>query len=211
MSMAPLIAAIRGRLVTAGYSDIATPFRVAGVEFAFTAAMRGREGRALDLILLFDTTTGEFGDRNADRIRQRVEALGRALDVTGSRYVVTAILAGAALATSTEGLAEICRVLQVDDVPLNDLCEPDGEEAAQRLDDQILLLLPLILPNAAADSSDGSGAVMEQLIKALPATVDRAMATSLFAVSSDGEDAVTAAAGLAVAAAFKSTDTEQEA
>ena len=65
---------------------------VANVEFSFTRALRGSDGRSLDLIILVDTTTGDFGDRNAGRVRQRVEALSRALDVTGSRYVVTVIL-----------------------------------------------------------------------------------------------------------------------
>jgi hypothetical protein len=210
MSIAPLISAIRGRLAAAGYITLATPFKVAGVEFSFTAAMRGRDGRALDLILLFDTTTGDFGDRDADRIRQRVEALGRALDVTGSRYVVTAILAGAALATSTDALAEICRVLHVDEVPLNGVGQPTSEQAAQALEDQILLLLPLILPELAIAPSDGSEAAIEQMLKSLPEAT-RPMATELVAASSDGEEAVTTAAGLAIAAAFKMENTEDEA
>lgn len=210
MSIAPLISAIRGRLAAAGYSTLATPFKVAGVEFSFTAAMRGRDGRALDLVLLFDTTTGDFGDRDADRIRQRVEALGRALDVTGSRYVVTAILAGAALVTSTDALAEICRVLHVDEVPLNEVGQPASEQAAQALEDQILLLLPLILPELAIAPSDGSEAAIEQLLKSLPEAT-RPMATALVAASLDGEEAVTTAAGLAIAAAFKMENTEDEA
>jgi hypothetical protein len=98
VSSSPLIQAIQERLRSGGYSDLSTPFKVAGVEFAFTGAMRGRDGRALDLVLLVDTTTGDFGDRDGGRVRQRMEALSRALDVTGSRYVVTVILAGAVLA-----------------------------------------------------------------------------------------------------------------
>ena len=207
MTAAPMIAAICARLSTAGYSALATPFKIASVEFSFTAAMRGRDGRALDLILLFDTTTGNFGDRDVDRIRQRVEALGRALDVTGSRYVVTAILAGAALANSTEALAEICRVLHVDAIPLSEKGQPADAQAAQALDDQILLLLPLILPDPSAEPADGSGAAIAQLLKALPATA-HAMAGALIAVSPDGEQAVTKAAGTAVAAAFQAADME---
>src|SRR6201999_334497 len=98
----PLVNAIHNRLKEAGYSDLATPFKVANVEFAFTSALRGRNGRSLDLVLLVDTTTGDFGDRDAMRVRQRVEALSRALDVTGSRYVVTVILAGATLSGSVD-------------------------------------------------------------------------------------------------------------
>lgn len=207
MTSAPMIAAICARLCAAGYSALATPFKIASVEFSFTAAMRGRDGRALDLILLFDTTTGNFGDRDVDRIRQRVEAIGRALDVTGSRYVVTAILAGAALATSTEALAEVCRVLHVDAIPLNEKGEPADAQAAQTLDDQILLLLPLILPNPSAEPADGSGAAIAQLLKALPANA-HAMAVALIDVSPDGEEAVTRVAGKAVAAAFQAAELE---
>src|ERR1019366_6768851 len=114
MSQAPLIRAIQEQLRAGGYQDVATPFRVAGVGFEFTAAMRGQGGRALDLILLIDTTTGDFGDRDADRIRQRVEALSRALDLTESRFVITVILAGAPLLGNLETLAETCRVLYVE-------------------------------------------------------------------------------------------------
>ena len=120
MSGSPLVQAIQERLRGAGYSDLSTPFKVAGVEFAFTGAMRGRDGRALDLVLVVDTTTGDFGDRDGARVRQRVEALSRALDVTGSRYVVTVILAGAVLAEGIEALSETCRVLQVERVALDD-------------------------------------------------------------------------------------------
>ncbi|MGG2324774.1 hypothetical protein, partial [Salmonella enterica] len=74
---------------------------------------------ALDLVLLVDTTTGEFGDRDGERVRQRVEALSRALDVTGSRYVVTVILAGAILAEGIEALSETCRVSQVEGITLD--------------------------------------------------------------------------------------------
>ncbi len=210
MTATPMIAAICARLSAAGYSSLATPFNVAGVEFSFTAAMRGRDGRALDLILLFDTTTGNFGDRDADRIRQRVEALGRALDVTGSRYVITTILAGAALAASTEALAEICRVLHVDDISLNEEGEPANDQAAQTLEDQILLLLPLLLPEPSIEPADGHSAAIDQLLKAIPAAA-HPMASALIAASPDGEQAVTEAAGTAVAAAFQAADTEDEA
>lgn len=107
---------------------------MAGVGFEFTGAMRGRDGRSLDLVLLVDTTTGDFGDRDGARVRQRVEALSRALDVTGSRYVVTVILAGAALAEGVEALSETCRVLQVESVALDDQGKPLNEAAKRQLD-----------------------------------------------------------------------------
>ena len=129
MSGSPLVHAIQERLRGTGYSDLPTPFKVAGVEFAFTGAMHGRGGRALDLVLLVDTTTGDFGDRDGGRVRQRVEALSRALDVTGSRYVLTVILAGAVLTEGIEALSETCRVLQVESVALDDQGKPADETA----------------------------------------------------------------------------------
>ena len=80
MTSSPLIAAIRQRLNEAGYDDLPTPFRMAGVEFQFTGALRGRHGRALDLVLLVDTTAGSFGDSDGARVRARIQALSRALD-----------------------------------------------------------------------------------------------------------------------------------
>ena len=149
MSDSPLVNAILGRLHEAGYRDLAAPFQVATVEFEFTAALRGSDGRALDLVLVVDTTTGEFGDRDSARVRQRIEALGRALDVTGSRYVVTVILAGAALGKDMEVLAESCRVLHVDGLPLDADGELANDAARNQLEDRIRVLLPLTFATAA--------------------------------------------------------------
>src|SRR5688572_26806439 len=132
MSSSPIVLAIQARLRKAGYSDLSTPFKLAGVDFAFTGAMRGRGGRALDLVLLVDTTTGDFGDRDGARVRQRVEALSRALDVTGSRYVVTVILGGAVLSEGVEALSETCRVLQVEAVSLDAEGKPVDETAERQ-------------------------------------------------------------------------------
>lgn len=210
MTASPLIEAIRNRLRDAHYGDLATPFQMAGVEFAFTAAMRGSEGRALDLVLLFDTTTGDFGDRDAGRVRQRVEALSRALDVTGSRYVVTAILAGAVLADGIEALAETCRVLQVEGVALDDQGKVADDAARQQLEDQIRVLLPLTLPASVAGTGDGTGSAMEQLARMLPAGVDEGLAEAVLAASQHGEDAVTDAVGKAVGAPFGNSEEDEK-
>lgn len=201
---APLVQAIQERLRVAGYVDLSTPFKVAGVEFAFTGAMRGHDGRALDLVLLVDTTTGDFGDRDGGRVRQRVEALSRALDVTGSRYVVTVILAGAVLAEGIEALSETCRVLQVEGVALDDDGKPANTAAEHQLDDRIRVLLPLTLPVPVAEPQDGSGPAMEQLVRALPAGTSEALLDALIAASSDGEQAVTDAIALVINKAFQS-------
>ena len=188
---APLVQAIQARLREARYVDLSTPFRVAGVEFAFTGAMRGIEGRALDLILLVDTMTGDFGDRDGLRVRQRVEALSRALDVTASRFVVTVILAGAVLAEGIEALSETCRVLQVEGVALDDQGMPADAGAALQLDDRIRVLLPLTLPAAAGGITDGASPAMEQLMRALPPGTDKELLEAAMSASSDGEQAVT--------------------
>lgn len=205
MSTAPLIRAIQERLREAKYRDIKTPFWIAGVEFDFTAAMRGHEGRALDLVLLFDTTTGDFGDREAARVRQRVEALSRALDVADSRYVVTAILAGALLMETIEALAETCRVLKVEGIAIDADGKPIDEAEMRQLEDQIRVLLPLRLPEVAAESQNGSGPAMEQLVRALP-TTNMAFLNALIVASEHGEQAVTNAAGLVIGEPFQSDE-----
>lgn len=209
MSVSPIVSAVQARLRHANYTDLSTPFRIAGVDFSFTAAMRGSDGRALDLVLIFDTTTGDFGDKDAARVRQRVEALSRALDVTASRYVVTAVLAGATLGAGIEALAEICRVLQVESVPLDAAGQPVDTIAEAQLDDQIRVLLPLTLPPAAG-ADDGSGPAMEQLVKALAKDAGTTMVGALIAASSEGEEAVTTAVGAAIDAAFRGDDGEED-
>jgi hypothetical protein len=206
----PLVQAVQGRLRSAGYSDLSTPFKVAGVEFAFTGAMRGRDGRALDLVLLVDTTTGDFGDRDGGRVRQRIEALSRALDVTGSRYVVTAILAGAVLASGVEALSETCRVLQVEGIALNAEGKPADPVAERQLDDRIRILLPLTLPLSMPDNQVGGGAAMDQLVQALPAGTSKVVVDAVINASTAGEQAVADAVALVIGGAFESHPVEDQ-
>lgn len=212
MSNSPLVQAVQERLRDAGYSDLSTPFKVAGVEFAFTGTMRGRDGRALDLVLLIDTTTGDYGDRDGGSVRRRIEALSRALDVTGSRYVVTAILAGAVLAEGIEALSETCRVLQVEDVSLDDQGKPMDETAKRQLDDRIRVLLPLTLPVPVpvVDAQNGSGPAMDQLVRTLPPGTDTALVGALISASDDGEQSVTDAVALAINGAFQPDPQEEQ-
>ena len=202
MSDSPLVNAILGRLHEAGYRDLAAPFQVATVEFEFTAALLGTDGRGLDLVLVVDTTTGEFGDRDSARVRQRVEALGRALDVTESRYVVTVILAGAVLGKDMEFLAESCRVLHVDGLPLDPEGKLENEAARKQLEDRIRVLLPLTLPSPLVVTEDGSGPAMDQLVRALPSGVDKALLTAVTGASQEGEQAVTEAMASVLGAAL---------
>lgn len=206
---ARLVQAIRARLQAADYVDLATPFKLAGVDFAFTGAMRGRDGRALDLVLLVDTTTGEFGDRDGERVRQRVEALSRALDVTGSRYVVTVILAGAILAEGIEALSETCRVLQVEGITLDPGGTPLDEAAREQLNDRIRVLLPLTLPIADIENS-GSGPAIDQLVRSLPKYLNKELLDAVIAASIDGEQAVTEAVAGVIDQALESGTAEEQ-
>jgi hypothetical protein len=204
-----LLQATRKLLKAAGYVDLATPFKVAGVEFAFTNAMRGSEGRALDLVIFVDATTGDFGDRDGARVRQRVEALSRALDVTGSHYVVTLILAGAVLAEGVEALSETCRVLEVDDIALDADGEPVDDLACEQLSDRIRVLLPLTLPSAPAEGPE-SGPAMDQLAQALPAELNKALLDAVVAASSDGEQAVIDAVAKIISEAIQIDPAEEK-
>lgn len=185
MSSSPLVAAIRQRLNEAGYDDLPTPFRMAGVEFQFTGALRGRHGRALDLVLLVDTTAGSFGDSDGARVRARIQALSRALDVTESRYVLTVVLAGATLPGDVEALADTARVLHVDRLPVDQAGSPD----VARLEDGLRVLLPLSIPQPVADEQDGTA--QDQLEKALRNVVDEATIKTIMDAAERGDAAVT--------------------
>jgi hypothetical protein len=183
------------RLKTAGYAPLATPFRVASVDFEFTAALRGSDGRELDLILIVDTATGEHGDRDAARVRQRVEALSRALDITQSRYVLTVILLGASLRGDMEALAATCRVLSVESISLDADDMPVDATAAEALDDRIRLLLPLDLHANEGEETAANADTMSELLATLPKNLDEELVHGVAAASLRGESAVTEALG----------------
>lgn len=202
MTDSPLVNAVLRRLRVAGYRDLPTPFRVATVDFDFTAAMRGSDRRALDLVLLVDTTTGQFGDRDGARVRHRVEALSRALDVTRSRYVITVVLVGATLGADIEALSETCRVLRVDAIALNATGEVLDDAARYQLDDRLRVLLPLELPSPAAGGDGVDASPLDQLKAALPASKDKTLISSLFNASLQSDQAVTDAIAGALADAL---------
>jgi hypothetical protein len=195
MSEALLVRAIVLRLRAAGYKVLATPFRVASVDFEFTAALLGSGGRALDLILIVDTATGEFGDRNAATVRQRIESLSRALDVTQSRYLLTVILAGASLTTLIDSLSSICRVLTVENAILDGDGHPNGEAEAEALDDHIRLLLPLDLPGEVPLPDSAPSDPITEFLDTLPTSLDQTLLRGIAEASSRGEAAVTRALG----------------
>jgi len=191
MKTSPVLNAVQNRLLGNGYTILPTPFKVAGVEFKFSSVMRGSGGRALDLILLIDTTTGDFGERDGGSVAQRIEGLSRALDVTGSRYVVTAILGGAKLVGGPIPLSEICRVLLVDRIDLDDNGQPANKVAQLKLDDSIRVLLPLNLPTLTAEVDDGAGSAIDQLNRVISSKTTDFPLESVFEASRGGDQAVT--------------------
>lgn len=195
MSAAFLVGGLVKRLEAVGYAQLATPFRVASVDFEFTAALRGSNGRGLDLILLVDTATGEHGDRDAARVRQRIEALSRALDITQSRYVLTVILVGAALQGDIEALSATCRVLSVESISLDAVGLPINAVVAEALDDQIRVLLPLDLRTDEREDILSKGDTISELLATLPKNLDEELVRGLASASLQGEAAVTEALG----------------
>lgn len=189
-----LISGLVKRLEAGGYQALSTPLKVASVDFEFTAALVGTAGRGLDLILIVDTATGDYGDRDAVNVRQRVEALSRALDITGSRYVLTVILAGASLSGDIDALSSTCRVLTVEQASLDGEGRPTSDIAAEALDDPIRVLLPLDL--RAEDAAEaGEGNPVGELLAALPAALDKELVRAIAEASVSGEDAVKLALG----------------
>jgi hypothetical protein len=138
-----------------------------------------------------------------------VEALSRALDVTGSRYVVTVILAGAILAEGIEALSETCRVLQVEGITLDPGGTPLDEAAREQLNDRIRVLLPLTLPIADIENS-GSGPAIDQLVRSLPKYLNKELLDAVIAASIDGEQAVTEAVAGVIDQALQSGTAEEQ-
>lgn len=190
MTASSLVNAIISRLEAVGYHRLSTPFQVASVRFDFTAVLQGQQGRAFDLVLIIDTSAGEFGDNNGPRTRQRIEALTRALDVSGSRLVLTTILAGAPLPTiDVDEISRICRVLIVEGIELNATGAPATEEAARDLDDRLRILLPLKLETTSGLAADLIGDVEKQLHGTMASNRTRV----LLGATNRGPGAVTAA------------------
>jgi hypothetical protein len=199
-----LVEGLVKRLEAAGYTRLSTPFKVASVDFEFTAALRGRDGRGLDLVLIVDTATGDHGDRVAIRVRQRVEALSRALDITRSRYLMTVILAGASLPDDVDALSGICRVLSVEALSLDGEARPVDTTAAEAMDDHIRVLLPLNLPYREEEQGKTPRHdTISELLAGLPKGLDEPLVRGLVEASSQGEAAVTKALGDRLADALR--------
>jgi hypothetical protein len=157
----------------AGYRQLDLPLVVASIPFDFAAALVGT-GRAPDLIVVIDT----MQDADA-RTRQKIDSLGRAMDVAGSRRPLTAVLAGPRPADPTlTAIGRVCRVLPVG--------TPTGSDAERLLHEWLAVLLPLELP----DTAEVGATVASELALHLPNTLEAEVQESLLEASLRGEQAV---------------------
>lgn len=190
MNESPLTEKVAQALEGVGYHRVVSPFRVASVEFSFTAVFKGSQKRSNDLVILVDTTTGEDRDRQPQRFRNRVEALGRALDVSHSRYVITVILIGATARHEVETLSTSCRVLTVDDIPMYSSQAISEDEINRQLLDRISVLMPLVLPKVSGAADSRGLSAIDELTSSVEGAIDQSFYQSLISASSSGESAV---------------------
>jgi hypothetical protein len=127
----------------ANYKELAKPFAVSSLPFEFAAAFIGNE-RALDLIVVVDL----FVEKDEARLVQKIQSLGRALDLAESRRSLTAVLVGTGLdIASLEAISRICRVLPVG-------TPSDDPSIDQYLHDWLAVLLPLPVIEGVAALAD---------------------------------------------------------
>jgi hypothetical protein len=152
-------------LTEAQFRRLEIPIAVAGVRFEFDAVLVGT-GMMPDLIVVIDTAT-----EKEDRVRTKIESLGRALDVVRSKRPLTTILAGPRPSTPIlDAISKVCRVL-----PVGTLTGEDDEAA---LRNWLAILMPLTLPQtseAIADpmqdllrNVDSANPIIAQLLAAAP-------------------------------------------
>ena len=173
MTAATPIERIVAILKEAGYRELGLPLTISSVPFDFAAALVGT-GKAADLIVVVDTVQD-----SESRTQQKIDGLGRALDVAGSRRPLTAVLAGPRpLDPTLEAIARICRVLPVG--------TPTGEDADQLLREWLAVLLPLRLPHLGEAVADTT----RELAINIPRNLEPALQTSILEAAPNGTAAV---------------------
>lgn len=154
-------------LSKAGYRRIAMPMMVANIAFEFPAALTGT-GHSQDLIIVAD-----FSANAEVRVRQRIEALARALDVVQSRRPLTVVLTGPRPSQAMlDALTRICRVLLVG--------PSAGSDSALR--DKLAVLLPLDIAGTGRTIADPHGELAERT----QSLEDKRLVGDLVAASSHG-------------------------
>ncbi len=173
MTAATPVERIVAILTEAGYRELSLPLTIASVPFDFAAALVGT-GKAADLIVVVDTVQD-----SESRTRQKIDGLGRALDVAGSRRPLTAVLAGPRpLDPTLDAIAGTCRVLPVG--------TPTGADADQLLREWLAVLLPLRLPHLGEAVADTT----RELAMHIPRNLESALQTSILEAAPNGTAAV---------------------
>ena len=162
MTSSTPIERVKAMLSAAGYRPVPMPLQIGSMPFEFDAALLGPE-RAPDLVIVIDTI-----EEKEARVRQKLVALSRALDVIGSRRPLTAILAGPRPPASTiDVIGRVCRVLSVG--------TPVGNAGEAALRDALAVLLPLRLPVPSDAVADPIGELSRQIPPDTDATVREAI------------------------------------
>jgi hypothetical protein len=94
-----------------------------------------------------------------------------------------------------ETLSATCRVLSVESISLDADDKPINAVAAEALDDQIRVLLPLDVRPDEGEETSANGDTVSELLAILPKSLDEELVRGLAAASLNGETAVTAALG----------------
>lgn len=194
MTLATPVERIVAILSAAGYRQLAMPLTIASVPFDFAAALVG-SGRSTDLVVVIDTVVDSVA-----RTRQKIDGLGRAMDVAGSRRPVTAVIAGPRPPDTTlDALGRVCRVLPVG--------TPVGAEADTLLHQWLSVLLPLELP----DPGETGGDPFAELDQHLTSTVHADVRAHLFQAAPRGQDGVRAALRALILEGLDLDEADQEA
>jgi hypothetical protein len=166
-------------LTEAKYRPRAIPLTVASVPFSFAAVLVGT-GNSPDLIVVVDTVE----ESDEIHLRQKINGLGRALDVAGSKRPLTAVLVGPKPSDLTlYAIGRVCRVLPVG--------TPTGKDADTELHDWLAVLLPLPLPDPSQAIADPQG----ELSGRLPPNLDPELRDELLVGAAGGAAAVREALG----------------
>jgi hypothetical protein len=132
---------------------------VAGVKFDFDAVLVGT-GSMPDLVIVIDTTI-----EKDERVRTKMEAVARALDVVRSKRPLTAILAGPRPRTPMlEAISKVCRVL-----PIGTLSGSENDLVA--LKNWLAVLMPLTLPQARDVIADPMSELLERADQGEPTVI----------------------------------------
>ena len=136
-----LLTAVVERLRTAGYQLLGSRVRVGSIPYEFSGVLLGPEG-TLDLVLVVDSDSID----GLDRLPQRIDGVGRALDMAGSRRTITVVVAGATPEASVlSAITAVGRFLLVPRAPRID---------EEWIDDRLATLLPLELDVVADNDSE---------------------------------------------------------